>query len=205
MKNFAFLFFLFGFFVFTNHAQAQSFSQLEREILSEINRVRRDPAAYAKWIEDNRANLPYTPQPKRLKVIDEAVRELRKSPALPVLTVSRIARSSAKAHLNDQLPTGKFSHNGADGSSVDRRLRRFGILTGAYGENAIAMNPEDPVTAARLVLVWVIDDTIRGRGHRKLLLDANYRVAGIACGKYANSGIFPDHTLCVADFAAQLQ
>lgn len=206
MKRFFLLLFvlLFSFPAFSNFIQAQAYSRLEHEILSEINRVRKNPQAYAKWIEDNRRKLPYMPQPERLKSIDEAIRALKASPALPRITASPLAYKAAKAHLDEQLPTGKFSHKSKDGSSIDDRLRRVGKLIGAYGENAILMNPEDEVTAERLVLVWIIDDTVRSRGHRKILLDKNYLLAGIACDKFPNSKTYKDYTVCVADFAAQL-
>lgn len=204
MKKFFSIFCLLFLTVFSSlvSAQAQS-SPLERDVLSEINRVRGNPQAYAKWIEDNRANLPYTPQ--NLKVIDEALRVLKSSPALPQIAQSPLAYKAAKAHLDEQLPTGVFSHSGRDGSSVDKRLRRVGKLPGAYAENAVLLNPEDAATAERVVLIWIIDDLVSNRGHRKVLLDKNYRLAGIACGKFPNSKVYKDYSVCVADFAQVLE
>lgn len=196
------LLFLIG-FVFSASSQAQS-SQLERDILGEINRVRSNPPAYAKWIEDNRDNLAYTPQLQNLKVVDEAIRALKSAPILPQISDSPLAFKAAKTHLDEQLPTGTFSHNGKDGSTVDKRLKRVGKLPGAYGENAVLLNPEDPLTAQRVVLIWLIDDIVSNRGHRKVLLDKNYLLAGIACGKFPNSKVYKDYSVCVADFAAQL-
>ena len=207
MKKNLFLFFLVSLFAFPLSAVAQTNSQLEKEVFEEINRVRIDPAAYAKWMEDNRYNLPYKTLPDKMKVIDEAAQVLRSTMPLAPLRLSSIAHTSAEFHVDDQLPTGKFSHTGTDGSSVDARLRRFGHLTGAYGENAIAMNPNEQgiIEAAAIVLAWVIDDRVGNREHRKILLDKNYRLAGVACGKYPVSKIFPGYTLCVMDFAQQLQ
>lgn len=204
MKNFSltvFSLFLIG-FVFSASSQAQS-SQIEPDILNEINRVRSNPQAYAKWIDDNRSKLAYTPQ--NLKVIDEAIRVLKSSPALPPIANSPLAYKAAKAHLDEQLPTGMFSHSGKDGSSIDKRLKRVGKLTGAYGENAVLLNPEDQLTAERVVLIWIIDDLVSSRAHRKALLDKNYTLAGIACGKFPNSKTYKDYSVCLADFAQQLQ
>lgn len=206
MKKFFLTFltlFLIG-FIFSASSPAQSYSQLESDVLNEINRVRRNPQVYAKWIEDNRRNLPYTP-PQNLKAIDEAIRALKSSPNLPQITASPLAYKAAKTHLDEQLPTGTFSHSGKDGSSVDKRLRRVGKLTGAYGENAVLLNPEDLPTAQRIVLIWIIDDSVSNRGHRKVLLDKNYLLAGIACGKFPDSKTYKDYNVCVADFAQQLQ
>lgn len=188
--------------VFSVSSEAQS-SNLESDILSEINRVRSNPQAYAEWIENNRAKLAYTPQ--NLKTIDEAIRALKSSPKLSQIADSPLAYKAAKAHLDEQLPTGMFSHSGKDGSSVDKRLKRVGKLTGAYAENAVLLNPEDPLTAERVVLIWIIDDLVSSRLHRKTLLDKNYTLAGIACGKFPASKTYKDFSVCVADFAQQLQ
>lgn len=184
--------------------QAQNYSQLESDILKEINRVRSNPQAYAQWIEDNRTKLPYTPEARRLKVIDEAIRALKSAAPLPQISASPLAYKAAKAHLDEQLPTGQFSHSGKNGDSIDKRLRKVGKLTGAYGENIALMNPEDTVTGERAVLMWIIDDLVSSRAHRKALLDKNYLLTGIACGKFSESKIYKDYTVCVADFAAQL-
>lgn len=207
MKKSFWLFLFFLLFVFSGGIQAQANSALEQEILAEINSIRTNPAAYAKWIEDNRSKLPYNPQPGKQKTVDEAVKVLKSTQPLSALTASPAATKAAKSHVENQLPTGKFSHNGTDGSTADKRLKRFGKLTGNYGENAIVMNPNEKgaVEAKGIVLAWVIDDFIDNRAHRKFLLDKSFQFFGAACGKYLNSKIYPDYTLCVVDFAQQLQ
>ena len=185
-------------------AQDSKYSQLESDILKEINRVRANPQAYAKWIEDNRAKLPYTPEPPRLNVIDEAIRALKSAVPLPQLSASPLAYKAAKAHLDEQLPTGQYSHTSKNGDSINDRLKKVGKLTGAYSENAALMNPENPLTAERVVLLWIIDDLVSNRGHRKNLLNKNYLVTGIACGKFPDSKVYKDYAVCVANFAAQL-
>lgn len=195
---------LFMFCAFVSMTKAQNFSPLESEILKEINRVRKNPAAYADWIEANRNRLPYTPVPERMKVIDEAVRQLRATAPMAELTASAPAYQAAKKQLEENLPTGVYTHSGKDGSSVKQRLNRVGKLTGAYAENAVLMNPEDPLTAERVVLVWIIDDIVPNRGHRQVLLDKNLLLGGIACGKFPSSTVYKDYSVCVANFAQQL-
>jgi uncharacterized protein YkwD len=207
MKKFLPLFFFFVIFIFSGDVRAQSNTAFEKEILAEINSLRTNPATYAKWIEDNRKNLPYNPQSGKEKTIDEAIKALKLTAPLLPLTVSQAATKAAKSHVDNQLPTGKFSHNGTDGSTADSRLRRFGKLTGNYGENAIAMNPNEKgiVEAKGIVPAWVIDDYVGNRAHRKFLLDKNFQFVGAGCGKYSSSKIYPEYTLCVVDFAQQIQ
>lgn len=207
MKIRFFLFLFFPFLIFSGAVRAQTSAALEREILAEINSLRTNPAAYAKWIEDNRGSLPYNPQPGKQKTIDEAVKVLKSTAPLAALNVSPAATKAAASHVANQLPTGKFSHNGTDGSTADGRLKKFGRLIGNYGENAIVMNPNEKgiVEAKGIVLAWVIDDYVGSRAHRKFLLDKTFQFVGAACGKYPNSKIYPDYTLCVVDFAQQLQ
>ena len=57
----------------------------------------------------------------------------------------------------------------------------------AFGEN-----PGEAVIAQLL-----IDDDVPNRGHRTLLLDPDYRVAGVACGPHPTFG-----QVCVIDLAA---
>ena len=57
----------------------------------------------------------------------------------------------------------------------------------------ISFGPED---AASVIIDLVVDDGVRNRGHRKILLDPGYRVAGAACGPHKTFRV-----VCVIDFA----
>lgn len=187
-------------FVFPGLAQTPSLSPLEQNIIDEINRVRTNPASYAKWIEENRKNLPYKPQKE--KVVDETIKVLNSTSALPALTILPGINAAAKDHLDNQLPTGYFSHKGTDGSTVDKRLKRHGQLEGGSAENAAFMGSDD---AKGFVLSWIIDDVISGRDHRKNILNKNYLFTGIACGQYPSSTKLAGLTLCVMPFAVKFQ
>jgi uncharacterized protein YkwD len=88
--------------------------------------------------------------------------------------------SGARELVKDQAGTDTTGHRGADGSFCEQRTQRFGTWKEPIGENLSYGND----TARERVLTLLIDDGIANRGHRKRLLDASFRVAGIACGDH---------------------
>ena len=98
--------------------------------------------------------------------------------------MSEAARDHARDLANREL-TG---HSGADGSSPGDRLNRYGRW-----EN-IAFGFQDPRS---LVMRFLIDDGIPDRGHRKNLLNPEYRFLGFATGPHSTW-----QTTCVITFAA---
>ena len=54
-----------------------------------------------------------------------------------------------------------------------------------------------PVTARDVVRTWIVDDGVANRGHRKLLLSAEWRFIGGGCAVHAVM-----RTICVMNVAA---
>jgi len=67
-----------------------------------------------------------------------------------------------------------------------------GKWIGSAGEN-ISYGYSD---AAMIVATLIVDDGVRGRGHRKNIFSRSFAVAGIACGPHTRFG-----GMCVIDFA----
>ena len=171
---------------------------LESAVFDGINQVRRDPAAYARWINGNRGRLPYQPQGKA--TLGEAIRVLKATKPLPQVMFQSGLQRAARDQVADQLPTGTFDHTGTDGSDPVVRMNRYGRVDGSAGEIAAIFSH---ATAATMVLGWVIDDGDSKRGHRKTMLSRHLGYAGVGCGNYPPSPNLPGVTLtlCVADFA----
>ncbi|HEX6183227.1 MAG TPA: CAP domain-containing protein [Pyrinomonadaceae bacterium] len=163
---------------------------LEQEVLQEINLVRTRPAEYAAYLEQLRPRFVgneyrYPGRPGLLtaegvRALEEAIVALRAAKPVPALTLSRGMCSGARELVKEQAGTDITGHKGKDGSFCEQRTQRFGTWAAPIGENL--SYGEDP--ARERVITFLIDDGFANRNHRKRLLDASFKVAGIACGDH---------------------
>ncbi len=149
-------------------------SQAEQDLLNEINQARAHPQTYATYLEKL------------------AITFLRASKPLGPLSPSQGLCFAALAHVKDQSGTGATGHKGADSTFIEQRVKPFGIWEGGIGENLTYGNE----SARERLLTWLIDDGFAGRGHRKRLMSADYRVAGVSCGPHPEFG-----AMCVLTLA----
>ena len=87
---------------------------------------------------------------------------------------------------------GAVGHYGGDGSDPGSRISRYGVVAQGWAEN-IAYGQR---SARAIVVALIIDDGVRGRGHRRNIFNPNYNAAGAAYGPHARYG-----TVCSIDFA----
>jgi uncharacterized protein YkwD len=127
-----------------------------------------------------------------VRAVAEAIAVLRNLKPLRRLTFSQGLASAARDHVRDIGPRGSVSHEGSGGSSPRDRIARYLPRVRTLGET-ISFGPAD---ARSVIMDLVIDDGVRGRGHRKILLDPVYTLAGAACGPHKRYG-----TMCVIDVA----
>ena len=114
------------------------------------------------------------------RALDEEIGFLRAAKPAPALTLSQGMRSGAYELVKEQAGTDSTGHRGADGGFCEQRVQRFGKWKGPIGEN-LSYGSD---TARERVLTLLIDDGFANRGHRQRLLDASFRVAGVACGDH---------------------
>jgi uncharacterized protein YkwD len=177
-------------------------SRLAREVAAETNLLRRDPQSYVRYLEVllprfdgfvlERPGRPFLRTEEGAPAVQEAIAALRVArPAEPLLWSPGLARAAAD-HVRDQGPVGGTEHEGTDGSDPARRMERYGRWRGAVAENiAYGENP-----AREVVLQLLIDDGVPARGHRDALLDPEWGVTGVACGRHRDYG-----QMCVMDYA----
>ncbi len=79
--------------------------------------------------------------------------------------------SGARDHVRDSGPRGRTEHVGTDGSNPWDRVNRYGSWLVAMGEN-IAYGSYEPSDAHQVVMQLIIDDGVRGRGHRDNIFSA---------------------------------
>jgi uncharacterized protein YkwD len=174
----------------------------EAEVQTELDRLRKDPRAYVGRLRAYRQRFDgkVVKVPGRadlrtqegVAAVDDAIRTLGRTRPLPPVSLSRGLTAAARDHARDQSRTGKVSHQGSDGSSPDQRMDRHGKWSGTVGENLSFAN----VPADEVVLLLLIDDGVPDRGHRKALLNPDFRKVGIACAPHRYGRV------CALDFAA---
>lgn len=185
-------------------AAEPNWSTVERNLIAEHSRVRRNPQSYLPVLEsylasmDAQGNIPggcgrnctLLTQEGR-PAVEEAINFLRnQSPVGPVSASNDIARA-AKAHARDQA-SGAVGHVSSDGSSFSERLDSFGVKSAGVGEN-IAYGPK---TARSVIMNLIIDDGVANRGHRTNIFAPDWTVAGAGCGTHATY-----RTVCVINYA----
>jgi uncharacterized protein YkwD len=177
---------------------AEFASRLDLEVVRELNRVRADPKGYAAFLRELRALFRDNRivEPGRIAIrteegpaaVDEAVAYLEQAAPLPSLRLSRGLSRTASDHVLSQGPAGGTGH----APDLSERLLRYGVYRRCAAEN-IGYGSED---ARRIVIGFLVDDGVPGRGHRGNIMDACFRVVGVACGPHAVYDM-----MCVLDFA----
>jgi uncharacterized protein YkwD len=177
-------------------------NRLAREVAAETNLLRRDPSSYARYLEAllprfdgfvlERPGRPFLRTEEGAPAVQEAIEAVRAAQAVAPLQWSPGLARAASDHVRDQGPVGGTEHRGTDGSDPARRMERYGQWRGAVAENiAYGENP-----AREVVLQLLIDDGVPSRGHRDALLEPDWGVSGVACGRHRNYG-----QMCVMDYA----
>lgn len=167
-----------------------------KQVVQEMNRARQNPAAYAAFLEDLRAqfNGRYLVLPGQTRIytneglgaVDEAIRFLRATKPMQPLTLSSGMCKGAADHCADQAG-GAIGHGNPAG-----RMNRYGTWTVAWGEN-ISYGKQ---SARDVVLALIIDDGLPARKHRANIFAVKFNYAGAAYGPHARYG-----SVCSIDFA----
>jgi uncharacterized protein YkwD len=184
-------------------AGAEYLTESERQLIIEINMVRRDPQAYAHWFL-----VPLRPyyhhtlieRPGEMTVsthegvraLDECIKALQQVKPAPPLTPKKGLTLGARDHARDQARTGDTGHTGSDGSTDEVRINRYGKWDITAGENIDYGNKEP----RRIVTSLLIDDGVPSRGHRANLLNGGFKFVGVAMGPHR---VY--RQMCVMDFA----
>lgn len=177
-------------------------SDISKEILAEINDIRMNPKKYVKFLEKARKNLKgkmlLLESGERLQTIegiaaiDDAIRDLEKVSGLQPLKLSDDLSEVADIQLTDLKENIYLRHVGKDGSDLDTRISRIGVVGNARAENISYYSKE----AQMIVFSLVVDDGVYNRIHRKNILNSKFKEVGIAFGNSKN-----DVAVCVLVFA----
>ena len=161
----------------------------EADVLREVNFLRGNPAAYAGELNELKARFdgdillgiggdPDIATYEGPRAVAEAARELRSSRTLGSLAHSDLLARAAADHVRVQGASGQSGHF-SNGTGPGQRVKARG--GNVYVGEVIVYNYTDPANAVQQL---VVDDGVPNRGHRKLLMTAQYRYAGVACGAH---------------------
>jgi uncharacterized protein YkwD len=121
-------------------------------------------------VETTDTTWHYTNQ-ERIKALTTLINDLKKIRPLSVLKPDSGIYNAAKKHSTDQNEHDwKLMHTGSDGSHPWDRILFFSPTMG-FGNENIAGNSAEKVTARDIVIQLLVDSGIPGYGHRYNLLD----------------------------------
>ena len=115
---------------------------------------------------------------------------------LPMLSPDKDLCEAAAAHAEDMIANNIFQHGSSDGTDCFTRIKKY-YKDSTYGENLAARTNG---TALQLVMDLLIDKGIEGAGHRKNILNRNFRAMGVS----VKSGHPTYGNVCVQDFGGSV-
>jgi uncharacterized protein YkwD len=168
-------------------SNARFMSGEENKMVDEINLLRTNPSGYIKYVEEFIADMrTASGQGGAIATAQELIGELKKQSPLSTLESADCLYNSAVKHGKDQKPTGDVNHQGTDGSwPWDRVLK--GCKGWTDGNENLVGGPSD---VRRSVMLLLVDEGIDNRGHRRTLLEPNWRY--VACHKVGTVGSMPN-------------
>lgn len=190
--------------IYSAVANAPYLSQFEKDVIIEVNKARTNPILYIKEVltpyleamgNDNtyrtsEGHIISTHEGK--SAIEEAIEDLKSKKPLNMLRPKQSLYLAALDHCNDCGPKGILGHDGSDGSTPEKRIKRYDPNIFLCGEN-IAYGP---LTAMEIVRGLIVDDNVKDRGHRKNTF-LNYGHIGVASGTHNSEYKF----IIVLDFS----
>jgi uncharacterized protein YkwD len=183
-------------------------SEVEKEVIREINKVRTNPKAYAHCLKQERryyrGRLIERPGKRPVRThegraaLEACIAMLEKATAVQPLTPDENLSRAAALLASEQAETGATGHVCADGRTIKDRITRYcGDRYTKMAEN-ISYGGDAGPDASAIVIRFLIDDGIPSRGHRLNLLNPSFTHCGIATASHPSY-----RHVCVIDFAAR--
>ncbi len=178
-------------------------NDLEESIVFELNLVRTNPAKYAEFYIEPLLGLfegKLFKYPEQLpiitkegkKAVQECIRALKLAKPAGVLYPNESLSKAADDLVNFQTRNGKVGHIGKNRSTPVDRIERYGEWEHRVAEN-ISYGSH---SARQIVIALLVDDGVPSRGHRKNILNNDFKLVGLGTGQHPKYG-----TMCVMDFA----
>jgi hypothetical protein len=161
-------------------------TDMEKEIITELNTVRADPQKYSQFLKSLSGRSEWK------QGLDEAILFIEKTEPLPPLKTSKGLSLAARNLVNDRGPEGLTGHTRKDGKSMFDRMNSYGRWEGKAGEYLGYGYTEAEAVVARMA----IDEGAAGKERKEYLFDKDFLVVGVACGPHKSYRV-----MCAIDFA----
>lgn len=162
----------------------------EIDMIAEINLLRSNPSGYIPYIEGFIADMKENGEfGDAIATAKELINVLKKTKPMGKLTPLPCLYEIAQKHAEEQKPKGDINHQGEDGSwPWDRILKGCTDLVDG-NENIVA----GPSAVRQAIIILLVDDGIKSRGHRNNLINANWKY--VTCYKIGQVGEMPNFWL----------
>jgi uncharacterized protein YkwD len=171
--------------------EAGYMNEEEKMVVYYCNLVRLNPSLFADTYL--KAYLD-TARPFREKWVRSLQKDLKSAGHAPVLLPAEDLAKEARSHANDMGRTGKTGHNSSSGKNFKSRMQKFRDVYTSVGENCDYVNGK----ALNIVMSLLIDEGVESLGHRKNILNKEYRYIGVAIAPHKKYGYN-----CVMDFGGE--
>ncbi len=161
----------------------------EKEVIKWLNYIRAYPLEFSEKVL-----APYAERKelKKSKYLKSLYRDLSNTTKMALLIPSQGLSKAAKYHANDMGKKGKAGHTSTNGWNMQERIEKYVRWEVTIGENC-AYGLYSPLD---IVMGLLIDEGVSDLGHRKNILNPDYKVIGVAIRPHKSYG-----TNCVQDFA----
>jgi uncharacterized protein YkwD len=168
-------------------------TEREKEMVAEINLVRSNPNAYTKIIEQYIYELKtdrYSDASRldeEIRTAKELIKELAVTKPLSILQPHEGLYKTAKKHGEEGKQKGELDHQGSDGLWPWDRAEKYASDVKGSTENLVG----GPENVRRSVIILLVDTGIKSRGHRKALLNPDWRY--VTCYEVGQVGDMPNY------------
>jgi len=169
------------------YPQDKQLSAYDSEMFYFINLSRTNPVYFAEnYISPHRNDCPEA---------EECYMEMITLSPVGELISSDLLCYSARDHSEDIGSNGLIGHIGSDSSTLRERVERYAGWEGSIAEN-IYYGESEPLD---VVVLFLIDEKIEDRGHRRNILSDDFRYVGISTSLHFYFG-----KVCVIHFAGSV-
>ena len=171
----------------------------EIAVVREINKIRRFPKEYAKYLRSLGLRfegtlwrladrIPIRTHEGRAAVLEAADFLDSVEPVQELIAYNEGLHLAARDHVRDQGPTGETGHAGTDGSTVKQRILRYCAHDEEHDSLVGEVINYGDETPRMTVIQLVIDDGVPGRGHRHNIFNREFQQGGAAIGFHKEYG-----------------